>query len=230
VNEKISPSPASGRKVTVRLAGLAAAVAVVAASLAGCGSARFPVAAARAAGRAGANAVSGAVGGTELAALLGNPASIRSASVNATRAVPGRTAVVTRLRGCVGAARALRASGHLAAARATWRSCVRRYLRLRWRLRRLLLTGLHGTLTVRTVTGIRTLAFERGGVQSVTGSSVVVRAADGTTWTWQLSGATLVFRSGRRVRASALAAGQQVVVAGPVVAGTDDASRVLIRP
>jgi hypothetical protein len=129
------------------------------------------------------------------------------------------------LRRCVAAARQLRAAGRLAAARATLRSCLRRYLRLRL----LLLGVLHGQLTLKTRIGFRTIAFERGIVQTVTSSTVVVKTADQVTMTWNLTGKTAVIRARHKVGTGALAAGEQVFVIGPVVSGADDARLIVIR-
>jgi hypothetical protein len=151
------------------------------------------------------------------------------------------------LRKCLGAARQLRKSGHRAAARAKRRACVRQYhARGLLLLRRLLLSGgEHGQITFKSKKGTRTVAFERGVVQAVSSSSVVIKAADGTTLTWHLVSKTAVVRVkhrpkhrlrvlGRnrsidRVSASALAAGQRVFVVGAVVGGTDDARLIIIR-
>ena len=144
------------------------------------------------------------------------------------------------LHACVASARHLRATGHKAAARARLRACVRRFLRrhggiraARARLARLAFIARraeHGQVTVATKNGPKTIAFERGTVQSVSGGSVAVKAADGTTWTWQVGSTTRVFSGGHRAAASALADGQRVAVAGLVSGGTDHARRVLIRP
>jgi len=147
---------------------------------------------------------------------------------------PGTAAhrVRARLRACVASARRLRAAGHRIAARAALRSCLRHYLRLRAglvRLRLLARRTLHGQITVVAKAGPRTIAFERGTVQSRSGSSVVVKAPDGTTWTWQVGTATRVIKAGQRVGATALAAGQRVFVIGQVAGGSDDARRVVIR-
>ena len=105
--------------------------------------------------------------------------------------------------------------------------------RLRF-LRRLLRSGAeHGQITFKTKKGTRTVAFERGLVQSTTACSVVVKAADGTTWTWNLTGKTVVVRGKNRavtrVSASALTAGQRVFVVGAVVGGADNARLIIIR-
>ncbi len=97
------------------------------------------------------------------------------------------------------------------------------------RLARLARHALHGQVTVATKKGPRTIAFERGTVQSVSGGSVVVKAADGVTWTWQLGAGTRVFRTGRPVGADALADGQRVAVVGQLTGGSDQARRILIR-
>jgi len=151
------------------------------------------------------------------------------------------------LRRCLAAARHLAKSGHHAAARAERRACLRQHhARVLLLLRRLLLIGSeHGQITLKTRKGSRTLAFERGVVQSASSSSVVVEAADGTRLTWHLVSKTAVIRVHKRaknrnrirgknraihrVSASALAAGQRVFVVGAVVGGTDDARLIIIR-
>jgi hypothetical protein len=103
--------------------------------------------------------------------------------------------------------------------------------RVRWALGRLRrLGGVDGTATFHNKTGFHTLSFERGIVQSVSGGDVVVKAADGTTWTWHLVSDTVVRRSGSKTTTSALSAGETVFAAGPVVSGTRDARLIVIRP
>src|SRR5260221_8983888 len=147
---------------------------------------------------------------------------------------PGRVAhrVRARLRACVASARRLRAGGHRAAARARLHSCVRRYLRLRAglvRLRLLARRALHGQITIAAKAGPRTIAFERGSVQSLSARSVVVKAADGTVWTWPVGRVSIIRKAGQRVGPSALAAGQRVFVIGQVTGGAAHARRVVIR-
>jgi hypothetical protein len=102
---------------------------------------------------------------------------------------------------------------------------VRRFLRLRLRL----LRGLHGQITLQTKHGARTIAFERGVIRSVSGSAIVVKAADGVTWTWDLIAKTAVFQARRRATTQALATGEHVFVVGPVLSGADDARLIIIR-
>lgn len=102
--------------------------------------------------------------------------------------------------------------------------CARRLPRLR------LLGGIHGQVTFKAKSGFRTFAFERGSVQSVSGSTMTVRAADGTTWTWHLVKGSVVRQAGSKVAAGKLSAGEQVLVAGPVVNGANDVKLVRIRP
>ena len=102
--------------------------------------------------------------------------------------------------------------------------------RLRWALARLrALGGVHGEFTFHNSTGYHTVAFERGTIESV-GSDVVVRAPDGTTWTWLIVGNTVVRQNGSKATTGALAAGQTVFVGGPVVNGSKDARLIVIRP
>lgn len=103
--------------------------------------------------------------------------------------------------------------------------------RVRWALGRLRrLGGVDGTATFRNKTGFHTISFERGTIQSVSGSDVVVKAPDGTTWTWQIVTDTVVRKSGAKTTAGALSAGETVFAAGPVVSGARDARLIVIRP
>ena len=103
--------------------------------------------------------------------------------------------------------------------------------RLRWALARLrALGGVDGEFTFRNSTGFHTLAFQRGAIQSVNGSTVVVRAPDGTLWSWQIVSDTVVRQSGHKTTTSALATGQTVFVGGPVINGAKDARLIVIRP
>jgi len=168
--------------------------------------------------------------------LGGNPQSVGSISMTAIPGGQARrahlAAAVARIRQCFAYARQLRASGHLPAARATLRACLRGYLRLRIAL----LGAIHGQVTVTRPSGTKTIAFERGVIKTTSTNSIVVVASDGTTWTWQFvrvgqggSGGTAVVQARRRVGTSALAANQQVLVLGPVVGGADDARLIVIR-
>jgi hypothetical protein len=95
------------------------------------------------------------------------------------------------------------------------------------RLRRL--GGIDGQFTFETKAGPKTLAFERGTIQSVSGQDVVVRAKDGTTWNWTLVSDSVVRQDGTKTTSSALSAGELVFVGGPVVSGSHDARLIVIR-
>jgi len=95
------------------------------------------------------------------------------------------------------------------------------------RLRRL--GGLYGQYTYETKQGARTLAFERGTITAVATGDVVVRAQDGTTWVWDLTGTSVVRDDGKRAAESALATGELVFAGGPVASGTRDARLIVIR-
>ncbi|HEX8007846.1 MAG TPA: hypothetical protein VF482_15625 [Trebonia sp.] len=99
----------------------------------------------------------------------------------------------------------------------------------RWLARLRLLGGMYGQYTFETKQGPRTLAFERGTITSVGGSDVSVRATDGTTWTWTLTGTSVVRDDGKRMPASTLRQGQAVFTGGPVTGGTRDARLIVIR-
>jgi hypothetical protein len=102
--------------------------------------------------------------------------------------------------------------------------------RIRWALARLrALGGVSGEFTYHTAKGFHTLAFERGTIVSVSRSDLVVRAPNGTEWTWQIVSNTVVRENGAKTTASALADGETVFTGGPVVNGAMDARLIVIR-
>jgi len=102
--------------------------------------------------------------------------------------------------------------------------------RIRWALGRLrALGGIDGEFTFHNQRGYHTLAFQRGTIASVSGSNVVVRSPDGTTWTWLIVRATVVRQNGGKTTTSALAPGETVFAGGPVINGARDARLIVIR-
>ncbi len=94
------------------------------------------------------------------------------------------------------------------------------------RLRRL--GGMYGQIAFRGKDGAtRTLAFERGVITSA-GGDLVVKAANGTTWTWQYTSSTVVRKSGAKVSRSDLSSGEHVLLAGPVVSGARDTRLIVV--
>jgi hypothetical protein len=128
------------------------------------------------------------------------------------------------------AARAARIAGNTQAAQAARKAAPDCFGYRRHLIRISLLRGIDGQFTFRTAHGVRTLAFERGVIQSVSSSNIVVRATDGTTWTWDLVSSTVVREHGAKTLRSALSTGAPVWVGGPVVSGTKDARLIMIRP
>jgi hypothetical protein len=101
--------------------------------------------------------------------------------------------------------------------------------RARWALGRLRrLGGVDGEFTFHNKKGFHTLAFERGTIQSVSGSNIVIKAADGTTWTWVTVSDTAVWKGGSKTTTSALSSGEKVFAGGPVVNGAKDARLIVI--
>ena len=89
--------------------------------------------------------------------------------------------------------------------------------------------GAHGEVTFESKDGIKTIAFERGTIESASASAITVRAADGTSWTWTLATGTVVRAAGHRVAAGVLARGDKVFIGGRVVSGANDATLIRIR-
>ena len=92
-----------------------------------------------------------------------------------------------------------------------------------------MLGGVDGEFTFHNKTGFHTLAFERGTIQSVSSSNVVIKAADGTTWTWQIVTDTVVRKNGAKTTTSALSAGETVFAGGPVASGAKDIRLIVVR-
>jgi len=147
----------------------------------------------------------------------------------------GATVTTPAVRRCAQLARTARAArltGHprlSGAARAATARC--RFIRRRI-VRFFLLRGVDGQFSFRAADGtVRTLAYVRGVIQSVSnGTSIVVQAADGSSWTWQLVSATVVRDGTGKISESSLAVGEQVWVGGPVAGGVKDARLIFVRP
>jgi hypothetical protein len=92
-------------------------------------------------------------------------------------------------------------------------------------LRLALVGGEHGTVTFNSKSGPVTAVFERGTVESDTGSVITVTAKDGTTWTWDLVTNTVVRQDGQT---ATVATGDQVFVAGTQASGVNSARLVRI--
>ena len=163
------------------------------------------------------------------AALTGQAAQLNallnSSSSNGSGAALSSTAShSTATHPCLSRAKKLKAAGHPLAARAVLRLCGHALRRLR------LLGGMHGEFTFETKTGPRTIAFERGVVESVSGSNVVVQAKDGTTWTWVLESSTVIRQGGQKSTNSALSDGEHVFAGGSVISGGYDAKLIVVKP
>ena len=169
-------------------------------------------------------ALNSADASSALALTSSSGAAVSGGSAGSTAAHPCAAALKT--------ARADRQAGHPAAARAALRAAGARCRFLRHRLFRVALRrGIDGQFTFRGKGGtIRSVAFQRGIVQSASGGTIVVHATDGTTWTWDLVSSTVVRQSGQKTTTSALTTGEPVWVGGPVVSGAKDARLIVIRP
>jgi hypothetical protein len=159
----------------------------------------------------------------QLNAVLSSASTPDSASTASSLAATTATTSTTAQR-CLKRAEKARASGHPFRALRVLRLCGHPLRRLR------LLGGMHGEFTFETKSGPRTLAYERGVIQSVSGSDVVVQAKDGTTWTWDLESNTVIRQNHQKTTTGALSNGEHVFVGGPVVSGDYDARLIVIVP
>jgi hypothetical protein len=166
---------------------------------------------------------------------LTSASAVKGSAVKGSAAKPAvKAAVAAKVRACRRAVAALRAArrAHRPALVKKARAVViarchglRRHL-----LRFVLLRGIAGQFTFHTKNGIRTLAFERGVIKSVSDGVIVVRAVNGLTETWHLVSNTVVREHGNKTSASALTSGEPVWVGGPVLSGARDARLIVIRP
>jgi hypothetical protein len=165
----------------------------------------------------GASASTGS-GATDTGALT-SVASTGSAA-NAATAAAAASPLAGR---CAKLALQLRSHGHPLAAIRLRAFCTNPLLRLA------LVGGAHGEVTFQTKAGPKSIAVERGTIQSVTGSGITVLASDGTTWTWDFTTATVVREAGQAVARDKLTTGESVLVGGQVVSGVHDARLIRIR-
>jgi hypothetical protein len=89
--------------------------------------------------------------------------------------------------------------------------------------------GEYGQVTFRGKTSPKTVAFERGTIDSVAGSSFTVQAADGTRWTWDLVASTAMREAGHPQATAKLSSGEKVLVIGLVTDAGKDARLIQVR-
>jgi hypothetical protein len=89
--------------------------------------------------------------------------------------------------------------------------------------------GMYGEVAYHTPNGTENLAFERGTVVSSSGGVLVVKAANGTEWSWNVASSSVVRESGKPVTSSDLTSGTWVFVGGQVIGSSKDARLVVIR-
>jgi hypothetical protein len=166
------------------------------------------------------------------AVLLGGGAAIGVALTGGASASTGTTAANTSATTAAGSAAAgrcaklaerLQSHGYQVAATRLLAFCKNPLLRLA------LVGGEHGEVTFQTTAGPKTIAVERGTIQSVSSSGITVQAKDGTTWTWDFATNTVVREARQAVGRDKLTTGETVLVAGPVVNGAHDARLIRIR-
>jgi hypothetical protein len=159
-------------------------------------------------------AIGVALTGGASASTGGASAGTASTATTAASAVAGR---------CAKLAQRLRSHGHPVVANRLSTFCRNPLARLA------LVGGAHGTVTFQTKTGPKTIAVERGTIQSASSSAITVLAKDGTTWTWDLTSSTVVREAGSVVTRDKLSTGEQVLVGGQVVSGVNDARLIRIQ-
>jgi hypothetical protein len=159
----------------------------------------------------------GASASTGAASIVTTSTSTSGAGVTSTRAA-------SRAAGrCAKLDQRLRGNGHARAAVKVRAFCGSALMRLAH------IGGEHGEVTFQGKSGGKTIAFERGTIQSVSSSAMTVVANDGTTWTWDFTSSTVVREAHQKVTSAKLSTGDVVLVGGPVVRGARDARLIRIR-
>jgi hypothetical protein len=169
-------------------------------------------------------------GGIAAVALLGAGGAVAGLKLTGSSApsnTPSAVALDHALGSSAGAGRAgscrQAAAGSSAGGQAQAGQCRRTHL-----LR--LVRGMYGQVAYHGQDGTTaTLAFERGKVESASGGRLMVRAADGTTWTWDVAGNAVVREHGSTAPSGALSSGARVFVAGQVSGGSRNARLVIVR-
>jgi hypothetical protein len=92
-----------------------------------------------------------------------------------------------------------------------------------------LVGGAHGEVTFQTKAGPKTIAVERGTIQSVSDAGITVLAKDGTTWAWDFVASTVVRDDKQAVGRNQLSNGETVLVLGQVVGGVHDARLIRVH-
>jgi hypothetical protein len=165
-------------------------------------------------------------GGAAAVVLLGAGIGVGVALTGgAAAATSAATAHPAGSQACAKAVAKARATGTAAAKRQALAHCRRVPA-----AQRLLGHTLHAQLTVKTRTGYSTIAFERGTIASVSGSTLTVKAADGTTWTWHLLKGSVLQENGGKLAASKLTAGEKILAVGPVAHGNNYVKMARVQP
>ncbi len=159
-------------------------------------------------------AIGVALTGGASASTAGTSPGTAASSSAATTAAAGR---------CAKLAERLTANGNKVAASRLQLFCKSPLVRLA------LVGGAHGEVTFQTKAGPKTIAVERGTIQSVSNAGITVVAKDGTTWAWDFVSSTVVRDDKQAVSRNQLSNGETVLVLGQVVGGVHDARLIRVH-
>jgi hypothetical protein len=167
------------------------------------------------------------------AVLLGSGAAIgvaltggASASTGGTSPGTAANTSATTMGGagrCAKLVERLTANGNATAAKRLGAFCKSPLVRLA------LVGGAHGEVTIETKAGPKTIAVERGTIQSVSNAGITVVAKDGTTWAWDFVASTVVRDDQQAVGRNQLSNGETVLILGQVVGGVHDARLIRVH-
>ncbi|GAA0544749.1 DUF5666 domain-containing protein [Actinomadura livida] len=89
--------------------------------------------------------------------------------------------------------------------------------------------GVHGEATVRDGDGFRLVTFQRGEITALSSTTLTVKSADGTSWTWTANGDTKIREDRKDVALKDLAKNDEVRIAGERSGDTRTAKLVRVR-
>ena len=161
--------------------------------------------------------------GAAIGVALTGGASASTAGTSPGTAANSSAATTAAAGRCAKLAERLTANGNKVAASRLQLFCRSPLVRLA------LVGGAHGEVTFQTKAGPKTIAVERGTIQSVSNAGITVVAKDGTTWAWDFVSSTVVRDDKQAVSRNQLSNGETVLVLGQVVGGVHDARLIRVH-
>lgn len=89
--------------------------------------------------------------------------------------------------------------------------------------------GVHGEATVRDGDGFRVATFQNGEITALSSTTLTVKSADGTSWTWTTNGDTRIRKDREDIALKDLAKNDEIRIAGERSGDTRTARVIQVR-